>query len=114
MSSGISARGSPVIFLMMRYLSGSEAIVGLTFSATGLYFFLADTRVVRKGKYEDNWVLLAGKVVQEYMRSDVSEHVSWKNDACWMLVSISTSELGPESSHRVTRVAPLEAESRNG
>jgi hypothetical protein len=38
---GRFASGSPIMFLMIRYLSGSSPITGLTFSATGLYFFLA-------------------------------------------------------------------------
>ena len=36
---GRAASGSPIIFLMMRYLSGNSPITGLTLSATGLYFF---------------------------------------------------------------------------
>ena len=36
----MSARGSPRIFRSIRYFAGSSAATGLTFTATGLYFFL--------------------------------------------------------------------------
>ena len=37
---GKFASGSPVMFLIIRNLSGSSPMIGLTLSATGLYFFL--------------------------------------------------------------------------
>ena len=44
-STGKSLRGSPMMFLMIRNLSGSSPITGLTLRCTGLYFFLAETKI---------------------------------------------------------------------
>ena len=50
------ASGSPVMLRTMRNWSGSGARTGLTFWATGLYFFLADTKVGKSAGLEGGGV----------------------------------------------------------
>jgi hypothetical protein len=47
--TGRSASGSPMIFHRIRNFSGSSPMMGRTFFATGLYFFLAERKMSVKG-----------------------------------------------------------------
>lgn len=57
------SKGSPFISLIIRNLSGSSPIIGLTLRATGLYFFLAgffaavaiDVNVGAVSEAKDGW-----------------------------------------------------------